>query len=625
MQRSEIDGRQRERVFAALQSFDGNNLSAAHFEQKCLELIRIPEAHSAVEVLEHYRRKFAAWNASEIPQLPSIPEPMAECADGILKQRFSFYGEAHTLPAEIDWEFNPGTAHWGHDLNRFAYLAPLVHCYRQTGERRFADKVAGLIVDWISDTDICDAFIKDKSPFVWNCYLNISIHLEAWVGVISSLLKLLPDLLSPADFLRILKSIHDQLAYLQLVIPEARNNWVTIGARGMLVTLSAFPEFHNAEAMTTKAWERLEAAVADQVLPDGVQDELSPHYHLVVINCLLSPLAVESRLPKKAPGSLKQTLRKMLHYLAQTNTPDGKHLNFNDSFADCGEQSRRALEHPVAREIFAADAKTELKSECFPYGGIMILRQGSNRGRDEIYLAFDGGPYGTAHQHEDKLSFHLSAYGRSLLVDPGMNLYDWSEQSFHSYLVSSKAHSTISIDGCGQNSKAHRNTPESWRSTRPQPLRWDIQSDGKIVAGASYDLGYGPDLIAVKHIRTIVFDLKNSYFVIEDEVLGDGCHLIESHFQFAPGELRLEQHGFLTAFPDANVLLKPLSGAWDTLSIEKGMLDPKSGWYSDGYHKLEPAPIAVLTARNRTLPFRCRTLVYPFAGTQVPELSETFR
>jgi len=255
----------------------------------------------------------------------------------------------------------------------------------------------------------------------------------------------------------------------------------------------------------------------------------------------------------------------------------------------------------------------------------MILRQGSSRGRDEIYLAFDGGPYGTAHQHEDKLLFHLSAYGRSLLVDPGMNLYDWSEQSFHSYLVSSKAHSTISIDGFGQNSKAHRSTPEAWRSTRPQPLRWDLQEDGKIVAGASYELGYGPGLIAVKHTRTIVFDLENSYFIIEDEVLGDGCHLIESRFQFAPGELRLEQQGFLTAFPDANVLLKPLSGAWDTLSIEKGMLDPKSGWYSDGYNKLEPAPIAVLTARNRVLPFRCRTLVYPFAGTQVPELSEIFR
>ena len=57
------------------------------------------------------------------------------------------------MPDEIDWNFNPGTGHWGHDLNRFSYLSLLTRAYHSTGDARFGRKAVGLILDWI---DRCD-------------------------------------------------------------------------------------------------------------------------------------------------------------------------------------------------------------------------------------------------------------------------------------------------------------------------------------------------------------------------------------------------------------------------------------------------------------------------------------
>ena len=55
-------------------------------------------------------------------------------ADDVLDHRFTFYGETYQLPADIDWDDNPGTAHWGHDLNRFSYLDDLTQTYLATGD-----------------------------------------------------------------------------------------------------------------------------------------------------------------------------------------------------------------------------------------------------------------------------------------------------------------------------------------------------------------------------------------------------------------------------------------------------------------------------------------------------------
>jgi len=295
-------------------------------------------------------------------------------------------------------------------------------------------------------------------------------------------------------------------------------------------------------------------------------------------------------------------------------TPDGLQVAFNESDPDCARSVRRALAIPLASGLLKSDGQP-LESECFPWAGMIFMREGAARGREELYLAFDAGSFGVSHQHEDKLGFWLSAFGRSLVVDPGRHLYDASETSFRSFLASTEAHSTITIDGQGQNSRAARATPNAWRPLVSQPLVWKRHPDGTCEAGAFYNLGYGVERVAITHFRIIFFFPDLQAWAIVDAVEGEGEHSIQSRFQFAPGVLNAGPAQVQTAFPDANLLIQGRTGDWEKVSIHCGEHSPKAGWFSLKYNRSEPAPCALFSTATRKLPWLGILAMVPFKGT----------
>ena len=622
--RSEIDGTDREAVFSALRSFDHAGVpSEAALRERMLELLDLSWSGlstvatsagqdgslTADDLIRYYEER-------EQPACQLSPTvPSAERADEVMQNVFTFYGETHDLGERIDWEHNPGTAHWGHDLNRFGYLNQLVGAYLTTGDRSYGEKAVALILDWIANTDICDAFIPGRSPYVWRSYLNIHIHLGAWCEALE---RLLPDgFVSAEGLVAILKAVHDQLAYLEIVIPEADSNWVVFGATGMLKTALFFPELRDSERWIRYAWDRFEEQLDNQVLPDGVQFELTQHYHFGVARSYMTANCLTGRSGRTVPEKSRETLRKMVHYLHQTVLPDGRHLSFNDSDPNCGEgvagfvTAEATLEACGQMSSRVTDGRSfeELPSEAFPCAGVYILRD-----RD-LYMAFDGGPYGAHHQHEDKLSFWLAAYGRSLIVDPGRYLYDTSTP-FRAYLLSTRAHNTLLVDGEGQSSHRHN---DEYFSREPLGNAWESRAD-RVRVSAEYRLGFGEDgEIDVTHRRSVLF-VPGRYWVLLDEVLGEGRHALESRFQFMPGGARIEGGWVRTEYEDANVLVCPEGGSGFDVRIESGQHDPLGGWYSDGYNLIEAAPQAAFTA-EADLPFRVATLLLPYRGGDPPEVA----
>ncbi|OGG46042.1 MAG: hypothetical protein A3F84_01855, partial [Candidatus Handelsmanbacteria bacterium RIFCSPLOWO2_12_FULL_64_10] len=529
-------------------------------------------------------------------------------AEETLAHRFRFYDETHQLPEEIDWDFNPGTGHWTHDLNRFSYLHTLTRASLGTGDPRFGRKAVGLILAWIARCDFGRAFVG--TPYVFGSYLNQAIHCETWSGCLR---QLLPEgMVNPPELLRILKSLHDQLSYLEIVTNGHAGNWPTIGYRGMLATLAALPLFRDTDRFAGYCIRALAAQIDEQVLPDGVQDELTPHYHSVVINNLLTALRSARSLGRDLEPRTLSTLRKMVHYQQQTIVPDGSaQVAFNDSDPAAVPRLAETLAREGLGEFLSPPER--LGPERFPYAGVAFLRQRQDRG--DLYLAFDGGPYGRSHQHEDKLSFWLFAYGRSFLVDPGRHLYDRSSASYRPHLVTTRAHSTLLVDGAGQRSAGR---PETWIPKDPVPLIWD-EKEGEIRASAAYDLGYGPDnAIAVVHRREIVF-LRERFWVVFDRLEGDGERRIESRFQFAPCALRVDGPRAQTCFEDANLLLIP-SVPFADVRVEEACENPRGGWYSSRYGRIEPAPCLSLSAAVR-LPFSAATLLFPYRGPTPPPVA----
>jgi uncharacterized heparinase superfamily protein len=607
-------------VFATLGSFDDRELTEAEFIAQTLELLdpqRIPGLAAARRDGDTAGAVDAVWRAcgggGGAPGGFEAAAGTIAAAEEVLEHRFSFYGELHQLPPDIDWDFNPGTAHWGHDLNRFTFLRPLVEAYLATGDERFSRQAVTLILDWIAQSDVRRCFAG--SPYVWGSYLNNAIHCQAWCAQLGPLIA--SDQITPIELLRVLKSLHDQLAYLEIVTNRHAGNWPTIGIQGMLQCLAAFPVFRDTDRWADYGTSALGSQIAEQVLPDGVQDELTPHYHRVVVNNLLSALRALRVLQRDLDPQTRQTLGKMLHYVQQTTVPDGsKQVAFNDS--DPGSPGHYASRLAELELTEFLTPPSQLGPEVFPYAGTAFLRQRQDRG--DLYLAFDAGPYGRSHQHEDRLGFWLFAYGRNLLVDPGRHLYDGSSRSYYAYLRSTAAHSTIRIDGQDQHSAGRRDT---WIARQPLDLGWQI-ADGEVRARGVYDLGYGRDNgIAVEHRREIVF-VRERCWIVFDQVEGEGEHSIESRFQFAPGSLRIQGSTARTCFDDANLLLIAApTEPFVELRIEQGQEHPRRGWYSDSYNKIEPAPALVLTLRT-ALPWRSATLLFPYRGSEPPAVRFAF-
>lgn len=437
----ELKKAERAQLFSALGSFETADLADPAFIRQCLVLLdptRIPDLAEAqangdwdqAAQLVH-RTCLPPQSAQKQAPGTSPTDAVTRQADAVLANRFSFYEETWQLPADIDWDANPGTAHWGHDLNRFSYLNPLTHAWRKTRDTRYSRKAIDLILDWISKTDAAQCF--QGTPYVWGSYLNNAIHCAAWCRCLS---QLPPSTITPLELLRVLKSLQEQLAYLEIVTHNHQGNWPTIGCQGMIQCLAIFPVLRDHNRFVTHAIDTMTDQISRQLLPDGVQDELTPHYHRCVVNNILSMLRSLKKLKREPDAELLQTLRKMVHYIQQTTMPDGsKQAAFNDSDPGCPGKIRNQLE-ALGLEPFLSSPE-QIGPEFFPYAGTAFLRQRADQG--DLYLAFDAGPFGRSHQHEDKLGFWLFAFGRNLLVDPGRHLYDHSEKSFYAYLKSTHA------------------------------------------------------------------------------------------------------------------------------------------------------------------------------------------
>lgn len=615
----QLKQRDRAGVFKALGSFDARGLDDDAFVRQAVTLLdpaRVPgltDALAANDLAAMQRAVLDACRHKVAESKTAISPSTRATANAVLEHRFSFYDETHNLPEKINWDTNPGTAHWAHDLNRFTYLTPLTQTFLATGDTRYSRKAVTLILDWIDACDFARAF--SGTPYAFGSYLNLAIHASAWSRTIDTLCA--HDQVSASELLRILKSLHDHLAYLEIVTNGHAGNWPTIGCMGLLATLERFALLRDTSRFSAYCRNTLAKQIAAQVLPDGVQNELTPHYHRVVINNLVSASQSLRALQSDLTPETLATLRAMVHYSQQTIMPDGSKIAaFNDS--DPGavpDLYRQFTDADMAEMLRPAD---QLGPEVYPYAGVAFLRQRQDQG--DLYLAFDAGPFGSGHQHEDKLSFWLFAYGRNFVVDPGRHLYDQSAASFRPYLISTRAHSTILIDGLGQNS---RGRPQTWVSRKPLDLGWQADAD-EVRARGSYDLGYGPkNDTKVTHWREIVF-VKQRYWVIFDVVTGVGEHAVESRFQFAPGDLILDGVRARTDFADANLLLWPHATLPITEThIEKGQQQPRGGWYSDSYNKIEPAPALSLNLKG-PLPVAIATLLFPYRGRDIPDVHFTF-
>lgn len=149
----------------------------------------------------------------------------------------------------------------------------------------------------------------------------------------------------------------------------------------------------------------------------------------------------------------------------------------------------------------------------------------------DLYLCFNTSGAGIngrgSHGHNDALSIEVSAGGRALIIDPGTYVYSADLEKRHLFR-STAYHSTVQIDGLEQNTIDVQTPFVIGNEARPRVLEWKTDADSDKVVAEHY--GY-----PVVHRRTVIFNKRERFWLIDDEFFGEGEHLYEARFHLAPG------------------------------------------------------------------------------------------
>ncbi len=524
-------------------------------------------------------------------------------ADNALHHHYNSLGLEWQFGDEIDWAFNPTTQpnskwarnhEWTWQFNRHTQWVALAKAFYDTGDERYAKEIASELRSWVNSRPVPVDKMHNEPTSSWRT-------IEAGIRAGTTWPEIFPRVLAAKSFddgalVLMAKSYVEHAEYLMKFYTHG--NWLTMEANGLYHAGALFPEFKDAKLWRDTAAARLDHELDFQVYPDGVQIELAPGYHGVALNNFIGPVQLIEMTGFQLPADYLPKVEKMYNYFLYSEQPDQRTPPLNDSGAinvSTGLKEGARLFPNRADFLWAGTQGSEgtaptKTSYEFPYAGQFFMRSGWEP--DARWLCMDGGPFGYGHQHEDKLSVILTAYGKPLLVEGGVYTYDASQ--WRSYVLSSRAHNVVLVDGMEQDRR--REPKSSYVVTNPLPHAWE-SNDVFDHAASRYDEGWGSNSVHPIRQTRHVFFLKPDIFVIADELkaLDGKTHECEALFHLDAAEAKAD--GLRVATKKTGPNLTILAFGADGVRIVKGQEKPVvQGWLPDsslGYGGIRPIPTAI--------------------------------
>ena len=548
-------------------------------------------------------------------------------AEEIMDYRLSSCGMPHHFADhKVDWDLNPTFnkyKEWTWQLSRHPFWTTLAEYYTATGDERAVAVWIDMISCWFDQ-----ALVPEKaSPGATHCWRTIEagIRMTGWSRQIAAFAK------SPQvtdEFLaRYFISIWEH--GWRLRNNSTNGNWLLMELHGLLRISLLYPFLNDAPEWKAYALKRLQEEFSRQVYPDGFQYELSTGYHGVVVHNYLDVFRLYEMLGLEKPEFIRSGLEKMFEMYMRLAMPTGVTPSLNDGAnVSVSSWCRKALTlYPQRSDFqwFATGGKKgtppDYFSTVFPWAGAVVFR--SSWGKDAVWGYMDGSPFGHAHQHEDKLNFLLTAYGKEMLTEGGNYLYDSSE--CRKYVLSTRAHNTIRIDGHEQNCRR----TYRWHDEDIN-VKADVEfftSAARDCARSAYRNGYGPQQKPVAHDRTVLF-LKQEpglapFFVVVDRLTApdDRPHTFEILWHLEECNLEIGKGSFTGDFGNGIGLAACVSDPSLKITDMKGQHKPYfQGWmpiWIGGPHEQRPIPTPVVQGTFSGA-YRVVTVLYPYRDGTCP-------
>jgi hypothetical protein len=523
--------------------------------------------------------------------LPIASDRTTAEADTILKNVFVVQNVRGVVPflpdGHRDWHYKGpnNDKEWAWLSNRHMQLAAVFDTYLETGNPKYAQYVDLFLKDFILASMPYPAVKSSTS--VWRG-LEVAARVKMWSRIYYGMLK--SPYLSPATQLLVLSSIPDHAHYSRNF--HNANNWLTMEISALATAATNFPEFKKSDEWLSYSIATMVESMKGQVYKDGIQTELTSHYHNVALANFVLFKEICDRAKRPLPDFFNQTIVQMYDYIGRAIRPDGFRILNNDG--DRG--SDRELLLDAAKKYnkpewayLASNGKSGTKpvqgpSYFFPWAGQLISRSGYDA--DAHWSFFDIGPWGSGHQHKDKLHISISAFGRDLLVDAGRFAYTGEVATkFRPYATGSAGHNLIMIDGKGQ---------------LPGPLLAEAPLDArhvKITPAFDYATNdfskFDTDGTAT-HTRAVMY-VRNQFWVVVDRIKTDKPRKIEALWHWHP-DCQITQDGntIRTNNAKGNLAIIPVTKQKTAIRFVKGQEKPDiQGWYSPEYNVYMPNTTAI--------------------------------
>jgi hypothetical protein len=540
---------------------------------------------AANELLDYYKSSENAMGLRRT--IPGVSTRSIAEADTILLDVFTVQNVKGKVPVlengHRDWYYKGpnNDKEWAWLSNRHSQLNRVMEAYFDTGNTKYAEYMDLFLRDFILASMPYPA--EKRSESIWRG-LEVAARAKIWSRVFYAMLQ--SDHISPATRLLILSSLPDHAHYNRNF--HGGNNWLTMEISALATIVAYFPEYKASEKWMDYAIATMTESMKGQVYPDGVQTELSSHYHNVsLVNFeLFKSLCEEAGRP--LPEYFNQTIKDMYTYIAKAIRPDGHRVLNNDG--DRGSDRSFILKAAerynqpdwafLASNGLMGKEPSDGPSYFLPWAGQVISRSGYDSMAHWSF--FDIGPWGSGHQHNDKLHLSVAAFGKDFLVDAGRYAYTGAvARKFRPYALSSKGHNLVVIDNKVQEAGPRLAEEPVAANTVKITSAFDFSS-------SSFDAYNGLEGEA-RHIRSL-FYVRGAFWVVADKIITDQPRSISTLWHWHPdAEVSLNDQSVVGSYEQGSLELMPVGKTAFDIQMIKGQEQPEiQGWYSPEYNLYEP-------------------------------------